>query len=149
MGSGAAMSPQEKLQPGDPGFVGPVTADQKRDGYLRAIDAKVRAAGGVEDIKFDKDGVNEVISKLDALLVRKLEPSLRNAEDLYSVVPPGKEWASAGFAERANAAGHSYEKYLTDKIKGLRDYIALLERIRDKYIQDEEDTAGKFNSQDT
>lgn len=143
------MSPQETPQPGDPGFMGPVTAEQKRDAYLRAIDEKVRAAGGVEDVKFDKDGVNEVIQQVRALVDRKLEPALRNVEDLYSVKPPGQEWASIGFAERANTAGRSYETYLQDKIKGLVDYIALLERIRDKYVREDDATADKFNRQDT
>ncbi|MGH3520272.1 MAG: hypothetical protein ACRDQ7_23395 [Haloechinothrix sp.] len=105
-------------------------------------------AGGAEDIAFDRDGVDQVVNRVDRL-IQKLEAASREVFDLYSVKPPGQEYASAGFANRANAAGLSYENYLKAKIEGLHDYVKLLERIRDKYVQQDDDTADRFNRQDS
>ncbi|MGH3516999.1 MAG: PE domain-containing protein [Haloechinothrix sp.] len=115
---------------------------------LQHYEQQARAAG-VEDIAFDRDGVDQVINRVKALIVDKLEPAAEEAYQLHSVTPPGQEYASAGFANRANAAGLSYQNYLDATIEGLHDYVQLLERIRDNYVEQDDETAARFNRQDT
>lgn len=150
------MAPQDEApMPGGPvqyppNFVGPRIGPSPQQAYLQEIDARVNSSygGSVPDIKFDPDGVDKVIERLQRLL-RDMLTKRRDVQDLHSVTPPGNEYASAGFANRANAAGISYRDYLNEKIAALQGYIKHLEKIKSKYLLADEDQASAFRRTDT
>lgn len=145
------MSTPPVPRPGDPTFVGPVVGPRTHESYLRAVESQVRSeyGGSIPNIKFDREGIDKVIERLNIVLEDHLLPAVDKVDRLYSVTPPGGEYASAGFANRANDAGMSYKTYLEGKIQGINDYKELLVKIRDKYLQDEEGQAGSFNRTET
>lgn len=145
------MSTPPVPRPGDPTFIGPVAGPRTNESYLRAVESQVRSeyGGSIPNIKFDREGINKVIERIKIFLDEQLQSAMLDVDKLYSVTPPGAEYASAGFANRANDADQSYRDYLEAKVNGLKEYIKLLEKIRDKYLQDEEDQAGSFNRRET
>lgn len=128
-----------------------VDKDERDGGPLGAAFDHIQRVGdvlsNVEEIKFDPDGIDKVIARVDALLER-VEVARREAVKLARIQLRG-DYVSDSFAGVANGAGENYLNYLTKTGDELAVYAESLERIKKNYVARESDIAAGYRGIET
>ncbi|MDV6012566.1 hypothetical protein [Haloechinothrix sp. LS1_15] len=98
-------------------------------------DAKV--SGQLEDIAFDEDGVNKVITRLLELYDKLDQHRERDSYALESIFERDDP-VSSNYAFAANRGGKAYIEALENELDDLKKLIEDVERIRDERLWQEE-----------
>lgn len=113
------------------------------DSYLASTSA---AAGDVEDIAFDADGMQRIIDDTNDLIQRELAEARRNAKDyfVHGLVPPNHP-AGDDFVAFARDHSQKYMKFNDEYVEALSNFVRKLEKLRDDYMNREEDLQWGFD----
>lgn len=113
------------------------------DGYLASTSA---AAGEVEDIAFDADGLQRIIDDTNDLIDKQLTRAKHDAETYTQrALNPPDHPAGDAFVHFARQHGQRYMAFNDQYVDALRNFVKKLEKLRRDYMDREDDLAWGFD----
>ncbi|GAA5105353.1 hypothetical protein [Haloechinothrix salitolerans] len=113
------------------------------DGYLASTSA---AAGDVEDIAFDADGIQRIIDDTNDLIQRELMRARRDAANIFErMLNPPDHPAGDQFVAFAKQHAERYTEFNDNYVEALKNFVRKLEKLRVDYINREEDLSWGFD----
>ncbi len=113
------------------------------DSYLASTSA---AAGDVEDIAFDADGMQRIIDDTNDLIQRQLKNAKRDAETyIDTVLRPPNHPAGDDFVAFARQQAQGYMEFNDKYVEALTNFVRKLEKLRDDYSNREQDLQWGFD----
>ncbi len=113
------------------------------DSYLASTSA---AAGDVEDIAFDADGMQRIIDDMNDLIDMQLTKAKEDAlAYTQRALQPPDHPAGDDFVHFAREHGRRYIEFNDEYVKALTDFVKKLEKLRRDYLNREDDLAWGFD----
>lgn len=108
-------------------------------------DSRARTGGGGGGaIKFDADGIDDVIKRLKGLIMDDLQTAGDHAELLERMDNAGHPVGDA-YASDVRSYGSVYNNWRADYIEAIKETIAKLEGIKKDYAERDDEAARAFN----
>ncbi|MPY80146.1 MAG: hypothetical protein GEV04_17130 [Actinophytocola sp.] len=112
-------------------------------GYMANTSA---AAGEVEDIAFDADGMQRIIDDTYDLIDRQLSSAKQDAQSYTQrALNPPDHPAGDEFVQFAREHGQRYIDFNDKYVEALTNFAKKLEKLRRDYINREDDLAWGFD----
>lgn len=106
--------------------------------------SRTSGGGGGGAIKFDADGIDDVIKRLKGLIVDDLQDAGDRAEQLVGMKDAGHPVGN-DYAREVRSYGTAYNDWRVEYIEAIKETIAKLEGIKKDYLERDDAAARAFN----